>query len=173
MNVPVVARREDFELALAAARKIDSGADVTGFASRMDGAFLGRLDEAWSSVEGALRKGYELGKEKAKAALDAAIAEVEQLLADAGSQARELQASLLRRMHEFTQCFIQSAMARVPTVIDVGGARFTLAAVRCTQRLVVTGSITTNLTELFALAANGEIEIATDYAGTPIPAVKA
>ena len=155
MNITVIGSRAVFDEALESARQVGKGGAVKGLAAPLAGALGGRLEEAWNEVERALRQGFQFGKEKAQAALDAAVTKVEELLVDAGKQARDVHELLLQRLHEFAQTYTQGALARVPTAVEVGGQAYTLTTVQCTQKLIVTGSIKANLTEVFSLASNG------------------
>jgi hypothetical protein len=75
-----------------------------------------------------------------------------------------LRAALLQRLQVFVQRFIANALERVPTAIAVGGRTYNITKVTCTQKLVITGSLKMNLTEVFSLASNGELKVAVDYA---------
>jgi hypothetical protein len=163
VTVLVIASPDSFEKALNTARQAESGDDVSGLASRLDAGLLGRLEEAWGGIEAALRRAREGGIEKAQPIVEAAVGNIERLLAETGSEAAEIRKALLRKMQAFSHEITQDALANVPLSIDVHGTIYTLAAVRCSQRLVVTGSLKFNLLELVSLVSQGEIEVSTDY----------
>ena len=167
MVVAVVAGNEVFKSALQSAREVDSGAAVFGLAAPTDAGLRGRLDAVWDSIEEALRSGFRYGREKARGLLDQAIEKAEALLVEAGRKAGELQDILLARIQAFVTTFIREAVRRVEPAMTVGETSFRLSTIHCTQKLVLTGALKTNIAELFELASSGEIEIAAEYARPP------
>jgi hypothetical protein len=163
MNITVVASRDVFEQALAAARTPEVIESDRSLATVLDGAFRARIDAAWEVIDRALRDAFQYGRQRGKAAMDAAVEHVEKLLAEAGARAREFQEALLLRMHEYTWRYIKGAIERVPRTLTVGGGSFTLSTVRCTQKIALGGSLKTNLDGLLELTAEGELEVGADY----------
>lgn len=163
MNVSIMASRADLDHALKDARSF-SPLDVnTQLNATVNASLLGRLDSVWDSIESALRKGYKFGTEAARDALTSAIGQAEQLIAEAGAFANDCQQTLLEKLQLFVKGFINSAMQRVPESISIAGREFRISKVTCTQKLVLTGSIKVNLTEVFSLASSGELQLAVDY----------
>jgi hypothetical protein len=66
-------------------------------------------------------------------------------------------------MRDFAWTYIQGAVARVPTSLVVGLSNFALASIECTQKIILGGSLSTNLAELFSLTSSGELEIVAAY----------
>jgi hypothetical protein len=163
MNISIVASRADLDQALNEARVFSPLDQNTHLNATANASLLGRLDAVWESIETALRKGYKFGTEAARDALTNAIAQAEQLIAEAGAFANDCQQTLLEKLQLFVKGFISSAMQRVPESIPIAGREFRISKVTCTQKLVLTGSLKVNLTEVFSLASNGELELAVDY----------
>jgi hypothetical protein len=163
MNFSIVANRADLEQALKQARAFTPLDHNTHLNANVNAGLLGRLDAVWESIESALRKGYKFGTEAARDALTNAIAQAEKLIAEAGAFANDCQQALLEKLQLFVKGFISSAMQRVPESIPISGREFRISKVTCTQKLVLTGSISVNVTEVFSLASNGELELAVDY----------
>lgn len=164
MRVTVLASREEFERALREASRRDVTPEMTKLTAALDAAVLGRIDEAWSSVENAMRVAFERGKAIARPALDKALAFVDQVVTTAGVRAREIQEALLLRMQQFVLRITQSVLSRVPTTMRVGDATLKLAHVQYSHRLMLGGALSTNIEELFSLSAEGEIVIEANYA---------
>lgn len=78
---------------------------------------------------------------------------------EAGDTGREVQDAILQRLGTFTNAFIQGTLARVPTRVRFGDLEYALNTVKLNQKLMATGSLKTNLAEVFSLVANGEIEV--------------
>lgn len=164
MNIPVmIGSREVFEQALEAARATRYAPNTVDLNSVADAALLGRFSDAWDTIEYALRKGYEIGRNKAKAALDEAIAQAEQLLSQAGDRAGDVQDLLLQHLQQFVQKFITGALTLLPSTVTIGTQNYKIAKVTCTQKVLMTGSIQASLTTVFALASSGELGVAVDY----------
>jgi len=163
MNLTIIADRRDFEHAVKAVSALDTSTLSTSLNAVKDASLLGQIDSVWDDILTALRKGYEFGSEKARDLLNQAITHAEQLLLEAGSRARDVQDALLQKLQVWVQDFISSALKRVPTAIALGDLTYNITKVTCTQKLVMTGSIKMNLTEVFALTSNGELQVAVDY----------
>jgi hypothetical protein len=167
METVVLASHDRFEQAVAAASRIGRGEAVEGLAASVDAAVLGRVEEAWDGIVAALREGFRYGREKAAALLDAAVERTEQIIQEAGARGREVHEILLQRLREYAQETMHSTLAQVPATIQLGGGSYSLTTVNLTHKLVVTGSVKTNLMEAFSLAASREIEISAEYARAP------
>jgi hypothetical protein len=162
MQITIVASRHVFEAASSLARS-SAVEDLDGMASIVNSAWIGRIEEVWDSIEKALKHAFEFGRDKASDLMTAAVLQTENLLAGAGEMAKEVQDAILQRLNTFTNAFIQGMLARVPTSVGIGGVEFALGTVKLNQKLVATGSLKTNLAEVFSLAANGEIEVGAEY----------
>lgn len=164
MEIRVIASRQVFEESLRSARDVGRTGTIPGLAAVLDAGFAGRLAEAWDAVEEALRQGFEHGREAARSYLDSALEKVEKILAQAGAKSRELHHALLERLHTYVQSFTMGALARVSPSVQVGGRPLVLARVQIAHTVILTGSLKTSLTEVFALTSTGEITITADYA---------
>ena len=163
MNISIVASRADLEQALKDARAFSPLDQDTQLHATANAGLLGRLDSVWDSIETALRKGYKFGADAARDALNSAISQTEQLISEAGALANQFQEALLEKLQLFVRGFINSALQRVPDSLIISGRDFKISKVTCTQKLVLTGSLSVNVTEVFSLASNGELELAVDY----------
>jgi hypothetical protein len=63
----------------------------------------------------------------------------------------------------FLKKLIDKAMQLIPNSITVGVQQFSISRVNYTQKLVLGGSLTTNLLEAIAISSNGEFELAVEY----------
>jgi len=59
--------------------------------------------------------------------------------------------------------FLDDSLARVPASMTVGGLELQLAAVDWVQKIVMTGSIKSNLLEMFSLVGQGEMTVSATY----------
>lgn len=64
---------------------------------------------------------------------------------------------------------VDQVVALVPSVLNVGGSSFSLSPMKCTQKMALTGSLKTSVTELFSLVSEGQLEVETEYLNTPLP----
>jgi hypothetical protein len=163
MQISVLASRDVFDQAIRDARKADAQTSVDGFASVLDLGLQGRLEEAWGAIESALKAGFQFGQAKAQEMFDAAVAATEQLLAEAGHKADEIQRRLLERMQGYVQSYVQGAITRIPASISVGNTRYVVTSVTCTQKILLAGSIKASLAAAFELTVNGELQVAVAY----------
>lgn len=163
MNISVTASRADFDQALSDARAWAPLERSTHLNAAANAGLLGRLDSVWETIETALRKGYKFGSDAARDALAAATEQAEKLINEAGALANELHEALLEKLQLFVKGFINNAIQRVPDSLLIAGRNFRIARVNCTQKIVLTGSLQTNITQVFALAANGELQLGVDY----------
>lgn len=164
MSTTVAADRQVFEQALKAARKAGQNPEKLGLNAPGDATLLGRLDQVWKTIETALQDGYQLGHDVAKTTLDRAIEEAEKLMEDAGKHARELHSLLLQRLQAFVHAFIKGALALVPTALAIGNQDYSVEKFTFTQKVLMTGSIKTNILEVCSLTSNGELSVSVDYA---------
>src|SRR3990172_3806602 len=137
MELMMITSPEIFEQALKAARNAGQSDDVRGLAASLDASLLGRIEEVWDSIEIALRQGYQLGKEKAQALLDNAVAKAEQIVKDAGIKGREVHHILIEKLRAYHQEFIRSALSRFPSLIEVGGKQYKIDTLSFTQKIVL------------------------------------
>jgi hypothetical protein len=163
MELTIVASREVFERAMAAAARLGDGEEISGLAAPLD-SIRGFLEEAWTVVGGALRKAYQWGKDRVQDVLDAAVVKVEELMERVGSKARDLQAALLARINAFVREEVFGTLALVPTEFKVGERTFALTTLKCSQKLMMSGSVKANLMEVFSLVSSGEIVVEANYA---------
>lgn len=163
MHISIVASRTDLDQALKAARAFNPIDQDTQLHATTHAGLWGRLDSVWDSIESALRKGYKLGAGAARSALDSAIAQADQLIAEADNLANQFQEALLEKLQLFVKGFINSALQRVPESLTIAGREFRISKVTCTQKMVLTGSLEMNVTKVFELASAGELELAVDY----------
>lgn len=164
MDIPVIANRKVFEEALEAARRTGYGPDTVDLNAVVGATLLGRLEDTWDTIESALRRGYEFGREKAKAALDKAITEAEQLLTEAGRRASDIHELLLEKMRGFVQTLVANTFALVPPTISIGNQNYKIEKLTYSWKMLMTGSIQMNLVMVFSLASGGEFGVTVDYA---------
>jgi hypothetical protein len=162
MNLVIVTSRPIFERALGAADQLGKGGNIKGLAASTD-AIRAYLDEAWDYIHEAITKAYEYGRERASKLLDSAVVKIEELLERAGNKARDLHTAILERLQLFLREVIQGSMSLVPGEYQVGDRAFRLAGMKCTQKVMMTGSVKASLAEVFSLVSSGEISIEAQY----------
>lgn len=170
MNISIVASREDLDQAVKAARAFSPFNQNTHLNATANATLLGRLNIVWDSIESALKKGYSIGADAARGALTSAVAQAEQLIAEAGAFAKDCQEILMEKLQLFVRGFINSALKRVPDSLAIAGREFRISKVICTQKLVLGGNLTTNVAEVFALTSSGELELGVEYEVPVTPA---
>jgi hypothetical protein len=163
MEITIPASRQVFETAILAARRATPPVEFDGLASIIGANLIGRVEEVWDSIEAALRHAFQYGREEAVHLMNVAVQKTETLLIEAGQKAREIQETILQRLHSFTQALFEGMLSRVPTSIRIGTDDYVLKTLNLSQKLVATGSLKTNLTEVLNLAASGEIEVGAEY----------
>jgi hypothetical protein len=167
MTVTAVVQRSDFESALASAREVGRGDDLAGLNSPPNANLLGRIDEAWDTIEGALSRAFGKGKEVAQGALETAAERVEALLESAGAKAKELQQVLLGRLQRYVSDLIAGALERVQSTIQIATLTLPLVSVEVSQTISLTGSLKVNLTEIINMTAQGQLVVNARYAEQP------
>jgi|SRR5215471_5667059 len=162
MKILVLADADGFERALAQARATH-GKALKGLAAPASGALAGIIAEAWDAIEGALRKAFVWGADRARETIDAATALTESLAEKAGNQAREFQDALLQRLRTFQNGFVEDTLARVRSTIVLGETTMSLENVELTHKVMLTSSLKAAITEICSLAANTETAIVARY----------
>ncbi len=164
MSTTALILRQDFESAVDAARDI-GGRDgqVPGLATSLDSAMNGRVRAVWDRIEAALRAAFEYGQEKAAPLVAAATAEAEELVASAGRRAAEVQQTLLAKMNEYVTRLTDAALSRVRTEVVLGDVTWRLSGVGLTQKISMTGALSTNIASLVTLTSVGEITVSAQY----------
>jgi hypothetical protein len=163
MNVTVIAGNEVFVAALKSAREVRQGPSLSGLAAPLDAGLMADADTTWSLIEEALKTAYRHGRDQAVALFDAAWAKAEALIASAGRKGGQVYDLLLARAQKYLDDFIRGAIARLATQHAIGDGLYGLTSIRCTQKIVLTGSLKATLTDVFALTTSGEIEIVAEY----------
>lgn len=168
MNIVVTASREAFDKAMKHADAVGPDDLPEGvLAAPADGGLLGRLDDVWGEIKAAFRTAFVFGRDKAADLLRAAVAKAEKVLTEAGNKARDLQLLLLKKLQTFLQDMIQETVSLIASEYTVSTRTFRLTAMTCKQKLILTGSISTNITELFTLVSSGELEVEAEYSAAP------
>jgi len=154
----------DFDAALAEARAVGrTGARLPSLAAPVDAALAGRVDEAWDAIEGALRAAWRGGKDASRAVLDAAIERVDGLVQSAGARASAVTDALLERLRTMMRAIIDRALANVRPQVDIGEVALTVKQIAVTQTVLISGSLSANITEMWSLTSNGELTVAATY----------
>lgn len=154
-----------FGHALESARQVGVRGDVIGgLGAPLDGALAGRLGEVWDGIEGALKRAFRFGVDKARELRDSAIATAEAAIEAAGRSGDDLRLALLTRMQVFSQELLRGALARVDATVDVGDVQLELTSLEVSQKLIVTGSLKVSISELVALSGGGELVVGAHYA---------
>jgi hypothetical protein len=164
MNMTVIISQDVFDTALKSARKINAGAPVEGMAGASKADIIGWLERAWGQIEKAVKMAYLYGREKATDLISAAVRTTDTVLTEAGAQAQEVHAALLGRLRAFLIDLTKGSVQLTPSEYTVSGRAFRLKSISCKHKLVMTGSLSVNLTELFSLVSSGEIEVEAEYA---------
>jgi hypothetical protein len=150
--------------ALKAARKANLSV-VTGENpnSNLDAGLRGRISQVWDDIENALRKGFQLGREKGAELLTSVKARLETLLLDAKEQASLVNQQLMVRIQAFQKDFMERAFAQFPGILQLNGKQYPLSKINFTQSISLSGSIQLSLTKVFELVAEGEIQLSVEY----------
>lgn len=128
-----------------------------------DGALVGRIDSVWDSIRAAIQEAFIYGKEKVKDATQAIIDQVNEWMEKAGSKAAEIHNQLIQRLRIFIKSLIDSALTLVPTTTIIGDVPFMVSKVSFNQKLVLGGSLKTNILEAVALTSSGELALSVEY----------
>ena len=161
--------RQEFEVALTAARDEGLTRTYPGLSAPLDGTLLGKISEVWESVEIALRDAYVYGSERAREALDTAVSHAENLIRGAGTRAKDVHQALLAKIQTYVSRLIDAALSQVRRTIQVGDSRLALDELEVSQSVSLTGSIKASLSEIVALTSEGQLTVTASYktAGTP------
>jgi hypothetical protein len=166
MTISALILRDDFESAVSAAKAIGSAKNVPGLASPLDAAWSGRINAAWDRIESALRTAFEKGWDAAQSLTAKAIEQAEQLIADAGNRAYDVQQALLSRLQAYVTRLTDAALGRVRPELQLGVTTWRLESVELAEKISLTGSLSTNITSLVTVTANGELTVTAKYAVT-------
>jgi hypothetical protein len=154
----------DFEAALTEARATGGkGTRLPGLAAPIDAALAGRVDEVWDRVEGALRDAWRAGKSASKAALDAALAEIEGLLDQAGAKAVTITDAVFERLRTLMRSIIDRALANVRATVVIGDLTMRVKELSVDQKVTISGSLSASITEMWKLTSNGELTVGATY----------
>ena len=163
MHVTVFAERSVLETALAAAEEIGAPGQLTGLSAPLDGATLGRLNDAWDQIKEALNKVFELGEQKARPVIERAWTRADEVIASAGSKAQEVRDALLARLREYLATFVDGMLQQLRPEIRVGQHTLILSQIQLSQKVVLTGSLKAAISEVCALTSGGEFEVVANY----------
>jgi vacuolar-type H+-ATPase subunit H len=152
-----------FQQALAAGRKVGDGVPLTGLAAPLDATWLGKIAEAWDSVEDALQAAYRYGRDTARDLLDKAVVKAEELVQSAGKRAMDVQQAILGRVNEVVDSLINQALDRIRPTVLVGGRELSIQSVDIAQSVTMSGSLKVAITDLFTLTAEGQISVTANY----------
>jgi hypothetical protein len=117
----------------------------------------------WGRIEQALEDAFTYGRERGQDVANSALASIEELLEQAGDRAGDAQQALLLRMQAYVRALVDRALSHVQDVVAAGGNVFTLDSIDLAEKLTLTGSLKTNLLDMLALTAGGELSITAKY----------
>ncbi|MBD8079316.1 hypothetical protein [Cellulosimicrobium arenosum] len=160
--------RQGFDAALAHARRFGDGGDFPGLAAPADGSFLGRVAEAWESVERALREAFVHGRDRAQELSEAAVRAAQRCMDEAGRRARDVHQALLGKIQDYLTRLVDTVLGRLRPTLLVGGVAMSLESVDMSQRLALSGSLKAAITEVVSLTAAGELTVSASYRVTPV-----
>ena len=152
-----------FQQALTAARKVGDGEPLTGLAAPLDATLLGKITEAWDSVEAALRDAYRNGRDAARDVLDKAVVKAEELVRSAGRRAMDVQEAILERANAYVDSMVTQALGRIRPTVLVGGRELSIRSVDIAQSVTMSGSLKVAITDLFTLTAEGQVSVTANY----------
>jgi hypothetical protein len=164
MTVTAVVQRSDFEFALARAREVGPGEDLPGMNAPAFAELIGRIDEAWDSIESGLSRAYTGGREAFGDALARATSRIEDLLRSAGNKAKDVQDTLVARLHSYVGDLVSRALERVQPTIQIAAQTLPLVSVEVSQAINLSGSLKVNLTEIINMTAEGQLVVNARYA---------
>jgi hypothetical protein len=166
MDLIVIGQRSVLENAISAATPRRDAQQLEGLNSLLDAIPFGILSEIWEEVVNGVRKGFELGVERARPIYDQTIQSCEQLLQSAGAAAVQIVAELKARLQRLVQDYIDGTLTTVRATLSVGSKQLELLAVDVQHKIILGGDISLSLQQVFKLIASGELSIAAKY-GTP------
>lgn len=162
MRIVVLPETDGFEQALAQARATP-GKTLKGLAAPPSAALAGMVSEAWDAIEGALRKAFTWGTERAREAMDSAVALTESLAERAGNQLHEFQDAILHRLRTFQGAFVDDTLARIRSTVVLGQRTLSLESIELTHKVMLTGSLKAAISEVCSLATSAETTIIARY----------
>lgn len=163
MTLTVLSTRAGFETALKAARDVGDETPLPGLAAPLEGSLLGRVRDAWDTIEAALRDAYWRGIDLAGQAVDAAIVRAQEACDAAGRKAAEVQEALLAKLQTYVRTLIDKALSQVRGVIEVGDRTMTLKSVQVSQTVALSGSLKASISEVASMTASGELVVSSQY----------
>lgn len=164
MQVTSVITRQEFKIALGAARAVNAPASAAGLTAGRDAGLWGSVSEVWDRIESALDSAYLFGKDAAVQKIDAALDAVDRLMDSVGRRAGEAQEWLLARVQAYLSTIIDIAVRHTRSTVTVGESVLVLEGVELAQKISLTGSLKAAISEICNLSANGEIAIIARYA---------
>jgi hypothetical protein len=166
MTISAIILRDDFESAVSAAQAMGTVKNIPGLAAPLDAAWSGRINEVWDRIESALRTAFERGRDAAQSLTTKAIEQAEQLIADAGHRAYDVQQALLSRLQAYITRLTDAALGRVRPELQLGATTWRLESVELAEKISLTGSLSANITSLVTVTAGGELTVTAKYAVT-------
>jgi hypothetical protein len=131
--------------------------------SIFDGALSGRIESVWASIHSTIQKAFLYGKEAVTNAVDAVYTSIDNLLQIAGTRAAEVYDEILKRLRVFMKTLLDSALNLIPSFMVISETRFEMSKINYGQKLIIGGSLKTNLFEVLELTSGGEFELSVEY----------
>lgn len=163
MSITVIADRSVLTAAFAAAEQVGAPGKLTGLHAPLDGATLGRLDEAWDEIKDMLEAAFDHGSDTARSLFEKALHAVNEIIRSAGDKANTVRDYVLERLRSYANEFVDGVLKQVRTEIVAGNTKMRLSEIHVTQRVMLGSSLSMSLTEAFELTSNGEFQIVTNY----------
>jgi hypothetical protein len=163
MSLTVVVDESVLDRAIARASGGGGTRSLAGLNAPLDTIVAGRVSEVWNAMTTALRKGFELGEERARQYLDAAIDRCREVLAEAGDTAAEVARELRDRLRELIRSYIEEALGVMESSVRIGGRELVVSSIAVEQKVILTGDLTLSMAAAFKLASSGEIKVAASY----------
>ena len=165
MKQIIIVTSESLDFAFRQVRELNISENSSELRSIPQIAVLeGKIAYVWDSIEATIRKGYIYGQDLIQDTIDILISSVNDLLHEAGKQAKEVHNILLKKLQTFLKNLIDGALKLIPSSVTVGENEFSINKISYGQKLMLGGSLKANLLEAIELTSNGEMELSVEYA---------
>lgn len=121
------------------------------------------IERIWSTVLGALQHAYREGIGAAQPLVYKAAEQFSELSATLKGRVDDVRAAIAERLNAFLRDMVEGALARVQSVIKVGGREIAMTGVTIEQKIKVTGSLKASLEEICSFVAEGEMTLSATY----------
>ena len=165
-TIVIQSTRETFQFALDAATEANPLGSASGRSTLnapADGRVTGLVAIAWDSIYEELTNAYDRGREYISVGCSLVMERVKASILEAGDQAALFREILLEKIRVFVKASFERCLSLVPDSVRIGSRDCILSKVSFTQKVTLSGSVELCLTKAFDVAAEGGIELETEY----------